>query len=210
MNRAFAILLLLFSMGHGLAQGTVNFANGAAGVDAPIWLDRQGQTLSGESWRAELLLIMTDGFKKRIREATPFVNDRVPGYFMGGLTIVPDIPAGSAATLQVRVFNLDGTYEGLSNPINVVLGGEKLPPSNLVGLRSWIVAPSAPQLSALSTDGSLVLRWKPEFQVAILESTSSLLRPDWKPVIANPQEKNGLQEVELPATSGSRYFRLRQ
>jgi hypothetical protein len=209
MNRALAILLLLFSMSHGLAQGTVNFANGAAGVDAPVWLDRQGQALSGESWRAELFLIMTDGVKKRIRDATPFVNDRIPGYFMGGLTVVPEVAPGRAVTLEVRVFNLDETYEGISNPINVVLGGDKFPPSNLVGLRSWIVAPSTPQLSVLSTDGSLILRWKLEFQRAILESASSLLQPDWKPVLVDPQEKSGMQEVKLPATGEGRYFRLR-
>ena len=69
---------------------------------------------------------------------------------------------------------------------------------------------TAPTLSIVSSNSTLILSWPLPSTGFVLESTPSLRPPNWQPAPESAVTNNGLLEVLVPVTPGSRYFRLHQ
>jgi len=65
-----------------------------------------------------------------------------------------------------------------------------------------------PGLSIGWNDGRLKLDWPAQPAGWWLESSSSLLKPDWKPVAITPELANDRYTVELTPTAPAQWFRL--
>jgi hypothetical protein len=156
MKNLLMLLSLMLSGLWGYSQGTVNFANGAAGVDARIytytgWL--------GPDWAADLYYgaqgssqfsLIAGGFN------VPFSSGESAGYFFGGSRTLNGFAAGSTITVQVRVWRpsdaatfeeaarSSGGHFGTSYLIDVTLGGGVTPPPNLIGLQGFYAGPLTP------------------------------------------------------------------
>lgn len=165
------LLLLACSMLAAVgvyAQGTVNFANGAAGVNAPIsYNPGSGATVlaapgnvPGNTWLAMLFAgpagTPAAGLTDTIVSGAPSALGTTPGYVLGGARTITGIASGGTAVLQIRAWStslygtsypttaaLDGSAPGfgLSTPISVVLGGGPTPTPNMTGLTSFTIAP---------------------------------------------------------------------
>ena len=201
--------LLAIATWRAAAQGTVNFANGAAGVNAPVKLTTVGEPPEGPRWRAELLLVTGGGGVQRIGEPVPLQTADLAGYFFGGLVTVPGIGAGARATFEVRVVDTDGTASAISNPVTVTLGGGKMPPPNLVGLESWSLKAATPELTITFFQKSVTLSWRTAFPNAVLEFTDSLTSPNWRAVSETPQSDGASLSVAVSVAASERYYRLR-
>jgi hypothetical protein len=172
------LLLLACSMLAAVgvyAQGTVNFANGAAGVNAPINVDVPGgspapvSTANGP-WLAMLYAgpagTLEGALTSTIVSGSPSALGTTPGYVLGGARTITGIPSGTAAVLQIRAWRSDlgGTYEaalaaqggnyvGRSAPITVTLGGGPTPTPNMTGLASFVIPVPEPSSIALGLLG---------------------------------------------------------
>lgn len=152
------------------AQGTVNFANGAAGVNAPIYYISPPTLASAGNgpWAAMLFAgpagTAADALSSTIVSGSSSVLGTTPGYVLGGARTITGIASGSQATLQIRAWNtqqwgsayptaatLDGTTPGFgySTPITITLGGGATPTPNMVGLTSFNIAP-VPEPSSIA------------------------------------------------------------
>jgi hypothetical protein len=139
-------------------------------------------------------------------------------------------PPGS--TVSVLLGNGDGTFQ---NAVNYALGTDVDPLVLAVGdfngdgkpdlavadfpyeLSSGGVAvllntcvSTGPALSIVSSNSTLTLSWPLPSTGFVLESTPSLRPPNWQPAPEWAVTNNGLLEVLVPVTPGSRYFRLHQ
>ncbi len=195
---------------HG--QGTVNFANGAAGVSAPVTLESSGAALAGPDWQAELLLVGAGGGLTKVGDAITFGEGDVAGYFFGGLVTIPGVDAGQEATLRIRAFNIGASLEALSEPVTVTLGGGVVPPPNLVGLQAWTVGQTAarPVLKIAVSGAVATLSWSEAFPNAQVEYSYNVEGPTWS-VLNRPRTLEG-SEYKVTVSSGTRrvFFRLRQ
>lgn len=198
-----------FTTWQAAAQGTVNFANAAAGVNARVVLADGGAIAEGPQWQAELLLVTLDGSSQRVGAPVPLQSADLAGYFFGGSMVVPGIGAGSDATLRVRAFDTIGKAEVFSNPVKVTLGGGKMPPPNLVGLGSWGIHAVTSELKIALTPGSVTLSWSKDLTNAALEFSDSLTRPNWTSATETPQEDGSILRVTVPVALSERYYRLR-
>lgn len=151
------------------AQGTVNFANGAAGVNSPIYYvasPTMASTANGP-WLAMLYAgpsgAAASALSDSIVSGTASPLGATPGYVLGGARTITGIPAGTAATLQIRAWHsslgatfpagaIDGTRPGtgVSTPITVTLGGGATPTPNMVGLASFAVTDPVPEPSSIA------------------------------------------------------------
>lgn len=166
--KGIALLAGLFFMEClGLCQGTINFANGGAGVNAPVyyyggprlaspangnWLAMLYAGPAGTPWY-ELSSTIVSGSSVTFSASNP-------GYIFGGARTIAGVPSGSAATLQIRVwraehgatweeawryaefnttFNMPFIIGGASPPITVTLGGGPSPTPNMVGLGAFSI-----------------------------------------------------------------------
>jgi hypothetical protein len=210
--RTLALVAVLLSVASGLrAQGTVNFANGAAGVNAPVTDPTTGQPLQGAAWQAELLLVAADGSWAQIGGSVPFQTQAVAGYFLGGLVVVPGVEAGGEGTFRVRVTATNSSTTALSQPVTVKLGGEKMPPANLVGLQGWVFThgDTVPTLGIALSGDQVTLWWPKLFASFALQTTPNLKPPDWS-LVTLPRATNAdVISVRLPLASSAQYFRLR-
>jgi hypothetical protein len=160
------------------AQGTVNFANGAAGVNAPCFCGGPGYLASAANgpWLAMLYAgpagTPLQDLTSSIVSGGPAVLGSTPGYVFGGLRTIAGIPAGNPATLQIRVWRSDlgatweaaggygSLYGGTSSAITITLGGGAAPTPNMVGLSSFYICipePSAVAIGLLGL-GATILR----------------------------------------------------
>jgi hypothetical protein len=109
------LLGLAFALGGGLsilAQGTINFNNGAAGVNAPI-RDVDGSTLlAGTGFIAQLWAGPTGTAWNSLTAITPtatFGTGASAGYLTAatgaGVRTIPGVTAGSMAAFQFRVWS---------------------------------------------------------------------------------------------------------
>lgn len=203
-----AVLLTVITW-RATAQGTVNFANGAAGVNAPVKIAGVGQPREGTEWQAELLLLGNGGATQRIGDPAPLQTDALTGYFFGGAVSVPGLEPGANATFRVRAFDVNGTEEAFSNPVTVTLGGDKTPPPNLIGLESWGVIGTTPELSITVAQKSVVLTWSKDFPNAAVEIADNLANPNWNSATETPQATGNTFTLTLPIAASERYFRLR-
>jgi len=141
-----------------LAQGTLNFANGAAGVNAPIKNSLGVAITGGNNYVADLFWVTTTagaiapesslaaaGFNSAFN-----INGAPVGYFFGGAQSLPNTGAGTIISAEVRVWNtvIGGTSGqsyasanstpggewGKSIEFNVTLTANPTPPGNLTGL----------------------------------------------------------------------------
>lgn len=139
-----------------MAQGTVNFANAAAGVNAPIRCT-DGTLLSGSAFKADLWygpagIAAGDVFNPSLQSlglAVNFATGAVAGYFFGGTQTLPISP--TVVSLQVRVWRASdgatsaaasaGGLIGASQVIQVPLGANPGPVPNMVGLQPFGFGP---------------------------------------------------------------------
>lgn len=206
---------LLYLRGAGeqrlLAQGTVNFSNGAQGVNAPFRFGPDGSLLHGGEWKAELLLLGIDGSTRVVGGPIDFASESLAaGYFFGGSVAVQGIAPGAVASFRVRVFRTNGMpAEATSEPITVSLGGTLLPPANLIGLRGIVVTPIDSSLKISITEGRVRLFWSRLLPSARLESRTSLSASLWRDVEDRPGLVNGEFSVSVASSQNTQFFRLR-
>jgi hypothetical protein len=94
-----------------VAQGTINFANLAATVNAPI-TDANGvdcdSTFMAELWESAT----PDGALTKVAGSETSFSAQVAGYFLGGEITTGIAPAGADGYFQVRVWSTGyGSYE---------------------------------------------------------------------------------------------------
>ena len=88
MKTIFMSALLLLPLGVAVwSQGTVNFANGAAGVNAPVMTASDNTSVEGPDWQAELWMQDTNANWIRVSQPVPFLTQPVAGYFLGGSAV---------------------------------------------------------------------------------------------------------------------------
>lgn len=156
------------------AQGTVNFANGAAGVNSPVSVDSSSGPVMASTANGPWLAMLYAGpsgsaegaLSSAIVSGSPAALGATPGYVLGGARTITGIPAGTAAVLQIRAWRSDlgGTWEAAggalranytstSTPITVTLGGGATPTPNMVGLTSFVIPVPEPSSFALGLLG---------------------------------------------------------
>jgi hypothetical protein len=160
------------------AQGTIKFNNRLTGqVDAPVSLQGVGTgagSLPGAM--AQLYYIPTTGPAVALTPATTFRNASAAAMFyvnepLTGV-IVPGVPAGSTANIQMRAWVGGASYEtatqwvGESNIIPVSLGGvpaqgAPIPDAVLSGLQAFALRPvPEPSTIALGVLGAAALLYR--------------------------------------------------
>jgi hypothetical protein len=208
-NLNLVMFLLAFFPGSLLGQdaphGTVNFANAAANLDAPVILQTTGAGAEGPGWQAELLIQSGSNFVSAAGPV-PFETNELAGYFFGGTANIPGRSAGETAVFKVRVESLTGGVAVDSAPVTVVLGGGIYPPANLEGLKQMDV-PGSLLLSARGQEGQVVLSWSRSASNTLLES-SATLPGDWTAVAVGTVTNLDSISVTLNASDAARFFRL--
>jgi len=177
-----SVLIVIASLAvslAGRAQGTVNFANAGAGLNAPVYIDTISGALAGTGYMAQLLLDQS-GSLVAVGNPANFIGSAAPGYFNGGVITVNLVAPGAIGTFQVLAWDSStgiATYAaavtavnsglihgGYSNPVTIATGGVGIPPSApaaLVGLQPWSMytIPEPPTaLLGLLGAGALMLR----------------------------------------------------
>jgi hypothetical protein len=84
------------------AQGTVNFQNVAAGVNAPVLLS--DGTKAGTGYTAALLAGPTASSMAQIG-TTPLLTGAQAGYFLGGVQTITTVAGGGTADFLIEVWN---------------------------------------------------------------------------------------------------------
>jgi len=169
------LLLLAMSLAVAAsvyAQGTVNFANGAAGVNAPIYYQSVGGAFAAPANGTYLSMLFVGPAGSAASALTTNgvsgsfapVGTTSPGYVLGGARTITGFASGTQVVLQIRAWNtaLGATWEatgapadgskpgtGVSNLVPVTLGGGPTPTPNLVGLNSFAISP-VPEPSSIA------------------------------------------------------------
>jgi hypothetical protein len=164
-------LLIALSMVAGVvshAQGTVNFNTRV--VEDNIFaraFDLDGETpLTGPEFRAQLWGGPSVGAMAPLTDPVMFQDPPFDGYISAGTVVIPAVPPGGEAWLQVRAwyFTTGETWEsasarGESNVITITAGTPPLPAPNLIGLRPFIIPePSTIVLAVLGAFALLLRR----------------------------------------------------
>jgi len=107
MKKALITFVSMVATLSAMAQGTLNFANGGAGVNAPVSDINGSPLLSGAGFTAQLFAGTTGTAWDSLTglATAPFATGASAGYFFGGSAAVPGVAAGSSAAYQVRVWN---------------------------------------------------------------------------------------------------------
>jgi hypothetical protein len=178
-------LVCVLTAASALAQGQINFGNlaPASGVNAPVFLDGGTVRLDGPTYMAELMA-GPDAGSLTARGTTAFLSGGGAGYINGGVMTLTGIPGGTAAFIQIRVWNttaganyaaaLAAGQAGMANAygsstvFSVVTGNPAgsppTNPANLVGLTSFnlnsgiIPEPSTFVLAGLGIASLLLFR----------------------------------------------------
>ena len=183
--------------------GTVNFANGAKGVDAPVRLAASNEKLSGPDWEAELLYLAHGSFVpvKRVR----FETNAMAGYFFGGSVGIEGSAPGEAGSFKIRFWNKAESVAE-SEVVSVILGGGKVPPANLAGLQATAVIGTV-RLAIARAEPGAVLSWPKEFREMTVQSSVDL-NNDWQPM--NGMKATNATSVLLPVSASEerKFFRL--
>ena len=179
MKTTILAIFLSTSVLTAAAQGTLNFANAAVGVNAPVMLSNWGQFVGWPDRAYEVDLYWgpagtTDSHSLTGLNAPAFFNSGAQaGYFTGGARTISGVAGDTSIVVQVRGWeSVYGTYEaaaanpfagrGFSGLFNVTLASPPATPANLVGLNSFpIYVVPEPNTGALGLVGAgtlLVLR----------------------------------------------------
>ncbi|HEY6166741.1 MAG TPA: PEP-CTERM sorting domain-containing protein [Verrucomicrobiae bacterium] len=172
MKRIIVVAVLLVASGFfARAQGTVNFANGAAGVNAPVSDAGGTPLLQGSSGFVAQLFGGPQGTPVNslspMGTAIPFLSGAGAGYFLGGETVVTNVAGNAIAELVVRVWNtvngatfaaaslVDGAHVGSSLPIDVTLASPPTAAPNMTALQpfSLTIVSIVPEPSAIILGG---------------------------------------------------------
>jgi len=176
------VVSLLAAVGT-YAQGTVNFANAGAGINAPVHIDTIGGSLAGTGYMAQLLVDTGGGVFAAVGSAANFIGAAAPGYFNGGVITVAQVAPGANGTFEAFAWDSstgNTTYAaaaaaytaglihgGYSAPVTIATGGAGTPPSapaGLTGLQPWVAnvvpEPSTIALGILGAAGLLLRRRK--------------------------------------------------
>lgn len=167
-------LILTLALGmacvSAFAQGTLNFGNANAAVNAPIWQDALGTgvKIGGTGWIAQLWYgpagTAEGALVAHPTTSTFSTTAAQAGYFFGGARTIDTIAGGSVAVIQVRVWNAAAGsswssalqspigYTGASSLLNISLATPPATPANLVGLTSFAVVP-VPEPSSFALAG---------------------------------------------------------
>jgi hypothetical protein len=173
MNKA-SVFLLACCLAQALArgQGVVFFSNlvrpsmnDPIGVEARIYND-QAAPLTTPPWSAALVLDESGTLSVVPGSITSFRTGPAAGYVNPLIIEIPNHTGGSRVTLQIMAF-LGATESdaaaalglrlGLSNAVDVTLGGGAVLPPDLVGLTSFIALTPEPGTLAIIFLGAVVL-----------------------------------------------------
>ena len=156
------------------SQGTVDFANFTAQVNAPIFLADGVTRLSGPAWMAILLAGASQSSLGQIATTT-LLTGAGAGYFNGGSQTIATVTPGGTAYCQVGYWDstLNGTTTGAtfqqavnsglanvwgqSSKFPVQTGGVGTPPSSPAPLLGLMFPVPEPSVSALLGLGALLL-----------------------------------------------------
>ena len=111
MKKLILTLALSVACVAAFAQGTLNFANvGTGGLNAPVTEVGTGVKLAGTAWIAQLWYGPAGTTDAGLLVAHPTTATfstiaAQAGYFTGGARTIDTIAGGTAAVLQVRVWN---------------------------------------------------------------------------------------------------------
>src|SRR3974390_1568600 len=188
MKRLFLTAALGAVCVSGVAQGTLNFANGGPGFVARVY-DTDGVTgLLGRAWSADLYwaagTVTNSTLLTALNQPTTFST--VPaqaGFFFAGARTVPGTQVGETITAQVRVWDTasgsswataattPGARVGESilfqvGPLGGFLSGVPAVPANMIGIgnNAWSVSvvgvpePCTVAWAGVGLAGMLVLR----------------------------------------------------
>jgi hypothetical protein len=162
--KGLVFLVLLGAATVCFSQGTVNFANGAANVDAPItnrtFSPARVQLYVGSAGISDAALLTTNGISG---SPATLLSGGGAGYFLGNARDIDGYLPGTTVTLQVRAWATSfgsswetaGPGRGESNLIQVTLGGGLIPTPNMVGLRGFVFPVPEPSSVALGLIGFL-------------------------------------------------------
>src|SRR6185369_8161448 len=108
MKTRVSIVVALFVLALGSvasAQGTINFANGTAGVNAPVRFADTQEPVAGPDWMAQLFRVTPTG-QAAVGAPVPMGQGATAGYFLGGARDVLGIDPGASTGFRVQVYNL--------------------------------------------------------------------------------------------------------
>jgi hypothetical protein len=155
-------LILTVALGvacaSAFAQGTLNFANAAAGVNAPITVGAaNGPRATGPTYTVDLwwgAAGTTDSTTlTELNQPATFNSGAQSGYFTGGARTITGVAGGTAIVVQVRAWDTTApTLVGASGLFNVTLATAPATPANLVGLNSFFI-PVVPEPSSFALAG---------------------------------------------------------
>lgn len=157
-----------------VAQGTVNFANAAAGVSAPI-SNVAGDPCEGAGYWAQLYAVV-DSSLTAVGDPVNFRTGGLAGFFLGGERAIAGVTPGTEATVQVRAWSanfsswdaawsafgsgdasaevgwsdMNAGMDNLDATFTVTTGGGVLPAGNLANLTAF-------QLSAVPEPSTIAL-----------------------------------------------------
>jgi hypothetical protein len=154
-----AVLAVTASVAH--SQAYINFANGGAGVNSPIY-DIDGTTpLQGSGFEAILWVDQGSGLAP-IAGSNAAFSDAAAGYFFGGSVAVPGLAAGTY-DVAVQAINLSSGEFGVSETFSANFVVAPTPANNLTGLTSFqleaVPEPSTIAMIALGL-GAVALRFR--------------------------------------------------
>ena len=146
--RTLSTIAVWFVCVSAFAQGTLNFANYAPGVDAAVSDTDWTTKLNGAQWAADLWWapgIVTDSDLLFSLGTPTNFSTEASGYFFGGVRTLP-LPPDSTITAQIRVWSSQSgatwtqaraatdSHIGESILFQVVLTAPSQIPANLTGL----------------------------------------------------------------------------
>lgn len=222
---------LLLTIEAALGQGTVNFANIGIGLDAQI-TNWDGSTAMASSCLIDLYWapgVMSDSTQLiALGAPTHFITN---GYFLGGARTLPNTPAGTVITAQVRVWDAAAcspwggwvwipcassfSQYGVSGMFQVTLTAPPMPPAPLLSLESFGITPPTtllpPRFTVNSAVGDrLVLSWPPSIvgNNFVLQKNPDLSTTNWVTIMQAPIFVGPRFQIAIPKPAGTMFYRL--
>jgi hypothetical protein len=221
----------LLTIGSAFGQGTLNFANIGVGLAAQI-TNWDGTIAMSSSCLIDLYWapgVVGDSTRLIALEApTHFITN---GYFVGGARTLPNSPAGTMITAQVRVWDAAAcspwggwswipcassfSQYGVSQMFQVMLTSPPAAPTPLLGLSSFGITPPTsllpPRFTVSSVAGNrLVLTWPPSITGTnfVLQQNPDLSTTNWVTVAPAPVFIGPQFQIAIPKPAGTMFYRL--
>ncbi len=218
MKTALITSIILFTRIYATyAQGSINFANLAAGVNAPV-TNAAGNLIVGpnpyvadlfwsDNTNASLDDLMATGL-------TAVFSTNYPGYFFGGVRTFPGIPT---ILVQVRVWDSsygqtyfqardNGGEFGFSNPFLIVTSAPPGTPTNLTPLEGFQLQRLPLLAATLTRTNTIVFSWPVEQTAYAVQQNPDLSPNNWVTLPNTPVTVGQQQQVIVPVPSSGRIF----